>query len=149
MQLQVRIVHIGQVLIVYIVHDCASGMPRRGGLAALFQSREDAQLQDASREAEVQASGIPYTLLKTGDIADVPGGSSNLKLARLESSSVGTGNGTAGAAAISREDLAAALAGCITYVETSSAAAGLLLSVAQVGPGRPPAGWKEVINDLA
>ena len=123
-------------------------MPRRGGLAALFQSREDAQLQDTSREAEVQASGIPYTIIKAGDIADMPGGSSNLKLTKLESSSSGNGSGGA-AAAISREDLASALAGCVSYVEPSSAAAGLVLVVSQVGPGRPPADWREVIGDIA
>jgi hypothetical protein len=82
-------------------------MPQPGGLAALFSNKEDAVLKEPQREADVARCGLPYVVVKTATIKDVPGGGSGLSIApaALDAPS------TSGGAGISREDLAGGWSG--------------------------------------
>ncbi len=109
-----------------------AGMPRLGGLAGLFTSKEDAALQEPQREADVAASGLPYTIVRTAAIQDAPGGASTLALRRGELAVAGRESGTG----ISREDLAAVLAAAL---QAKGLPDSCVVEVVATGAGRPPA----------
>lgn len=125
-------------------------MPARGGLAALFGSKEDAGLADASREAAVAASGLPYVVLRTtGDISDTPGGSSAVDVTRVTPGAASSSSSSSAKMAISREDLAAAVAGCALGLSPEAAGSGVVVSVLPCGPGQPPSDWQQLMANMA
>ena len=62
--------------------DCA-GANQAGGLSlpALFGG-EQAVLRDPKRESAVQQSGIPFTVVRSGRIKDIPGSRSQLNISQ-------------------------------------------------------------------
>eukprot|EP00887_Chlorella_sp_A99_P001852 scaffold19.g1852.t1 len=119
----------------------AAGAPRRGGLM-LFSAAdaEAAVLSDASREAEVVASGLRHVIVRVGALADSPGGTSALRLA--------AGGGAPGALGpIAREDAARVAAEAAEW--GGGGGGSLVLEAAAAGPGRPPEDWGEAFQALA
>eukprot|EP00878_Enallax_costatus_P012929 GHUV01013502.1.p1 GENE.GHUV01013502.1~~GHUV01013502.1.p1 ORF type:complete len:266 (+),score=88.18 GHUV01013502.1:1977-2774(+) len=126
-----------------------AGMPQPGGFAALFQNPADAALKEAPREAAVRSSSIPHVVVKAGCIQDVPGGSSSINIAPLNSSS-----GRSQQCSISREDLASAIVASAVHElpalqrKQGSSAAGLVFEVRDAGPGQPPDNWEQLLNGI-
>lgn len=120
----------------HVVLLSAAGSGGGGGLAGLFASPEQTTLADASRQSQLQASGLPYTILQVASLADAPGGGSSLGLSSGGASPQGK---------VSREDAAKALA---EAAERDAQAGSLLLQLSSLGAGEPPEDWQAAFEAL-
>lgn len=119
----------------HVVLLSAAGGGSGGGLAGLFASQEQMALADASREQQLQASGLSFTILQVAGLADAPGGASSLGLSSSSASPRGK---------VSREDAAKALA---EAAERDAAAGSLRLQLSSLGAGEPPADWQAAFDE--
>lgn len=120
------------------------GSSAQGGLlGSLFQGADAAVLADERREAAIKASGVPFSIVRSEAIKQIPGGQAGIALQQQQQHEQQGGSATRGNP-ISCEDLAAVLVATLRRPPTT----GRVFKVMSTGPGQPPEEWSPLFNQL-